>query len=33
MPIMSKLVRGDKQAKEHPVKGGIQVTDYLTFNW
>ncbi|BFY97868.1 hypothetical protein BsWGS_00907 [Bradybaena similaris] len=32
IPMMSRLIRGDTEGKEHPVKGGVQVTDYLTFN-
>ncbi|XP_059177423.1 probable ATP-dependent RNA helicase DHX34 isoform X2 [Physella acuta] len=30
--VLNKLVKGGSDGKEHPVKGGVQVTDYLTFS-
>ncbi|GFS00064.1 pre-mRNA-splicing factor ATP-dependent RNA helicase DHX15, partial [Elysia marginata] len=30
--MQDMLTKGDKSAKEHPIKGGIQVTDYFTYN-
>ncbi|CAL1528445.1 unnamed protein product [Lymnaea stagnalis] len=30
--VLDKLVRGGGAGQEHPVKGGVQVTDYFTFN-